>query len=126
MKTLKHIFAISACALLAACGSTTTVKVSEYDADGKVVKITETTADTSDFSAYLASADGNATDLRGDISRFCIGWNGYGVSWLSISGGRTKAPVNTKSSSAEALEKIADVIKANKTTLETEAAKVNK
>ena len=126
MKIKKTILILAGCAMLAACNSTTTVKVSEYDADGKVIKVTETTSDVSDFSAYLSSGDGNATDLRGDISRFCMGWNGYGISWLSISGGRTKAPVNNKSNSAEALEKMAAVIKANKTTVETEAATINK
>lgn len=125
---MKHklIAIILATACLVGCNSTIKTTVSEYDAEGKVVKVTETISDTSDFAAFISSSNGNATDLRGDITKFGIGWNGYGVSWLSISGGRTKAPVNSKSSSAEALDSMAKVIKANKTTVESEAAIINK
>lgn len=122
----KILSTLAAAAILAGCNSTIKTTVDEFDADGKIVKRTETISDTSDFASYIASGNGNATDLRGDITKFGIGWNGYGISWLSISGGRTKAPVNAKSSSAEALEKMADVIKASKTTVESEAATINK
>lgn len=60
------------------------------------------------------------------ISKFSLGWNGYGLNWLSISGGRTKAPVNDDSNSAEALEKMAQVIKANKTVVDAGDVSVNK
>lgn len=113
--------------LMFGCGSTTTTKTTEYDAQGNVIKVVEVSTDTSDFTAYINSGEGNATDLRGDISKFSLGWNGYGLNWFSVSGGRTKAPVNQNSNSAEALEKIAEVVKANKTTLQAgEDVKVNK
>lgn len=112
-------------AFLTGCGSTSTTKITEYDAQGNIVRITETTSDASDFTAYLASGKDNATDLRGDISKFNLGWNGYGLNWLSISGGRTKAPVNNKSNSAETLTQMATVIRANKTTIEAGELGVN-
>jgi hypothetical protein len=113
--------------LMFGCGSTTTTKTTDYDAQGNVIRVTEVSTDASDFATYIASGEGNATDLRGDISKFSLGWNGYGLNWLSISGGRTKAPVNDDSNSAEALEKMAQVVKANKTTLQAgEDVKVNK
>ena len=113
--------------LIVGCGTTTTTKTTYYNADGKIDRIVEQTAENSDFSTFIASGENNATDLRGDITKFNLGWNGYGINWLSISGGRTKAPVNADSNSAEALEKMASVIKANKTTLQaSEDIKVNK
>lgn len=113
--------------LMFGCGSTTTTKTTEYDAQGNVIKVVEVSTDASDFTAYINSGEGNVTDLRGDISKFSLGWNGYGLNWFSVSGGRTKAPVNEDSNSAEALEKMAQVVKANKTTLQAgEDVKVNK
>lgn len=113
--------------LIVGCGTTTTTKTTYYNAEGKVDRIVEQTAENSDFSTFIASGNGNATDLYGDITKFNLGWNGYGINWLSISGGRTKAPVNTDSNSAEALEKIASVRKTNKTTIQAgEDVKVNK
>ena len=112
--------------LLTACGSVNKTTTTKYDASGNVVEVVVTESDTSDFASYLASGKDNATDLRGDISKFNLGWNGYGLSWLSISGGRTKAPVNSNSTSAEALEKMADVIKANKTVVDAGDVSVNK
>lgn len=127
MKSVFKFLLITAVFGLTACGSITTTKTTEYDASGNIVKITETSSDSSDFAAYMASGEGNATDLRGDISKFSLGWNGYGLNWLSISGGRTKAPVKPDgSNSAEALEKMAGVIKANKTNLEAGEVSVNK
>lgn len=127
MKSAIKYFLITAVLGLTACGSITTTKTTEYDASGNIIKVTETTSDASDFASYIASGAGNATDLRGDISKFTLGWNGYGLSWLSISGGRTKAPVKPDgSTSAEALEKMAGVIKANKTNLEAGELSVNK
>ena len=112
---------------LVGCGSIKKTTTTEYDANGNVIKVVVVESDVSDFGSYLASGEGNATDLRGDITKFNLGWNGYGLNWLSISGGRTKAPVNDKSNSAEALSQIAEVIKANKTTLQaSEDVKVNK
>ena len=126
MKSVFKFFLITAVLGLAACGSITTTKTTEYDASGNIVKITETSSDSSDFAAYIASGEGNATYLYGDISKFNLGWNGYGLNWLSISGGRTKAPVKPDgSTSAEALEKMAGVIKANKTSVEAGEVSVN-
>lgn len=127
MKQLINTIVILGILLLVGCGTTSTTKTTFYNADGTINRIVEETAENSDFSTFIASGNGNATDLRGDITKFSIGWNGYGLNWLSISGGRTKAPVNDKSNSAEALSQIAEVIKANKTTLQaSEDLKVNK
>lgn len=127
MKSVFKFLLITALLGLTACGSITTTKTTEYDASGNIVKITETSSDSSDFAAYMASGEGNATDLRGDISKFTLGWNGYGLNWLSISGGRTKAPVKADGAdSAAVLEKMATVIKANKTNLEAGDVSVNK
>ena len=80
--------------LLVACGTTT--KVIEYDANGNIIKTTE--SDSSDFASYIASSTGNATFLYGDVSKINLGWNGYGLNWLSISGGRLKAPAKESES----------------------------
>lgn len=126
MKSAIKYFLITAVLGLTACGSITTTKTTEYAASGNIVKITETSSDSSDFAAYMASGEGNATDLRGDISKFSLGWNGYGLNWLSISGGRTKAPVKADGAdSAAVLEKMATVIKANKTSVEAGEVSVN-
>ena len=122
---MKNILLITIAILLTACGSVNTTTTTKYDATGNVVEVVVVESDTSDFASYLASGNGNATDLRGDISKFNLGWNGYGLNWLSISGGRTKAPVNSNSNSAEALGKMAEVIKANKTTINAGEVKVN-
>ena len=122
---MKHLLLITIAILLTACGSVNKTTTTKYDATGNVVEVVVVESDTSDFASYLASGNGNATDLRGDISKFNLGWNGYGLNWLSISGGRTKAPVNSNSNSAEALGKMAEVIKANKTTINAGEVKVN-
>ena len=122
---MKNILLITIAILLTACGSVNKTTTTKYDATGNVVEVVVVESDTSDFASYLASGNGNATDLRGDISKFNLGWNGYGLNWLSISGGRTKAPVNSNSNSAEALGKMAEVIKANKTTINAGEVKVN-
>lgn len=122
---MKNILLITIATLLTACGSVNKTTTTKYDATGNVVEVVVVESDTSDFASYLASGNGNATDLRGDISKFNLGWNGYGLNWLSISGGRTKAPVNSNSNSAEALGKMAEVIKANKTRINAGEVKVN-
>ena len=127
MKSVFKFLLITALLGLTACGSVTTTKTTEYDASGNIVKITETSSDSSDFAAYIASGEGNATYLYGDVSKFNLGWNGYGLNWLSISGGRTKAPVKPDGAdSAAVLEKMATVIKANKTNLDAGEVSVNK
>lgn len=125
MKKILTAITTLAMLLIVGCGTTTTTKTTYYNAEGKIDRIVEQTAENSDFSTFIASGDGNATDLRGDITKFNLGWNGYGINWLSISGGRTKAPVNANSNSAEALGKMASVIKANKTTIQASEVKVN-
>ena len=125
MKKILTAITTLAMLLIVGCGTTTTTKTTYYNADGKIDRIIEQTAENSDFSTFIESGNGNATDLRGDITKFNLGWNGYGINWLSISGGRTKAPVNADSNSAEALEKMASVIKANKTTIQASEVKVN-
>lgn len=109
---------------LAGCGSITTTKTTEYDASGNIVKITETTSDSSDFAAYMASGEGNATYLYGDVSKFNLGWNGYGLNWLSISGGRAKAPAKEAESNL-VLEKMSGVISSSKTQIAAGEVSVN-
>ena len=121
---MKNLVLILAVLGLTACGSVTTTKTTEYDASGNIVKITETTSDASDFASYIASGAGNATYLYGDISKFNLGWNGYGLNWLSVSGGRVKAPAKEAESNL-VLEKMAGVIKANKTNLEAGEVSIN-
>lgn len=81
----KMLAMIFAGLMLAGCGTTTTTKVTEYDSAGNVVKVTETVSDNSDFANYFATGDGNATDLRGDISKF------NGLEWV-----RTELVVNIR------------------------------
>lgn len=125
MKSAIKYFLITAVLGLTACGSITTTKTTEYDASGNIVKITETSSDSSDFAAYMASGEGNATYLYGDISKFNLGWNGYGLNWLSISGGRVKAPAKEAESNL-VLEKMSGVISSNKTQIEAGDVSVNK
>lgn len=124
MKSVFKLFLITAVLGLTACGSITTTKTTEYDASGNVIKVTETTSDASDFASYIASGAGNATYLYGDISKFNLGWNGYGLNWLSVSGGRVKAPAKEAESNI-VLEKMAGVITANKTTIQSDGLNVN-
>lgn len=125
MKSAIKYFLITAVLGLTACGSITTTKTTEYDASGNIVKITETSSDSSDFAAYMASGEGNATYLYGDISKFSLGWNGYGLNWLSVSGGRVKAPAKEAESNL-VLEKMASVVQSNKTQIEAGDVSVNK
>lgn len=124
MKSVFKLFLITAVLGLTACGSITTTKTTEYDASGKIIKVTEVTSDSSDFAAYMASGAGNATYLYGDISKFNLGWNGYGLNWLSISGGRVKAPAKEAESNL-VLEKMSGVVQSNKTTIKTDGLNVN-
>ena len=62
--------------------------------------------------------------LYGDISKFNLGWNGYGLNWLSISGGRVKAPAKEAESNL-VLEKMSGVVQSNKTTIKTDGLNVN-
>lgn len=124
MKSVFKLFLITAVLGLTACGSITTTKTTEYGTSGNIVKITETSSDSSDFAAYIASGAGNATYLYGDISKFNLGWNGYGLNWLSVSGGRAKAPAKEAESNL-VLEKMASVVQSNKTTIKTDGLNVN-
>lgn len=124
MKSVFKLFLITAVLGLTACGSVTTTKTTEYDASGNIVKITETSSDSSDFASYIASGVGNATGLYGNITRLNFGWNGYGFNWLSISGGRVKAPAKEADSNL-VLEKMAGVIKANETSVEAGEVSIN-
>lgn len=121
---MKNLVLILAVLGLTACGSVTTTKTTEYDASGNIVKITETSSDSSDFAAYMASGAGNATYLYGDVSKFNLGWNGYGLNWLSVSGGRVKAPAKEAESNL-VLEKMASVVQSNKTQIEAGEVSVN-
>ncbi len=116
MKKVLSLLAVAfSVVILTGCGTVTTTKTTEYDTAGNITKVTEVSADTSDFSSYMSSSDGCATTLSADVSRFNIGWNGYGVNWFSVSGVRVKAPTGT----SEELSKSADIIKAGKTTFQT-------
>lgn len=117
----KYILAILTACLLCACSSTSETKTTEYDANGNVVRVVESKSDASDFSAFIASGDGAATTLSADVSKFSLGWNGYGLNWLSVSGVRVKAPKDT----ADELTQTAGVIKATKTSIQTGDMGVN-
>lgn len=122
----KYILAISAACLLSACGSVSETKTTEYDENGNIVRVVETKSDASDFSAFMASSDGAATTLSADVSKFNLGWNGYGLNWLSVSGVRVKAPVKQNGTdSASALAQTAVVVKATKTSIQTDSLGVN-
>lgn len=125
MKKYKAILSAAAALALAGCGSVETIKTTEYDASGNIAKVTETSRDVSDFSAYIAGGEDNATVLAGDITRFNFGYSGWGINWLSVSGSRVKAPVNKKSNAAEALEKTAGVVSATKTSVRTGDISIN-
>ncbi len=110
---------------LTACGTTSISTTTNYDENGNITSTVVTENEQSDLASYINAGDGNVTSLNGDISKFNLGYNGIGLSWFSISGGRQKAPVNDESDSAEALEKIAEVVKATKTSIVTETLGVN-
>lgn len=106
---------------VAGCSTTTKTTVNEYCNDGTITKSTETITDTSDFASYMASGDGCATTLSADVSKFSIGWNGYGINWFSVSGVRVKAPKDT----AKELDSTAGVIKATKVSVQTDDFGIN-
>ncbi len=110
---------------ITACGSVQTTTTTRYDATGAVMEKTVVESDSSDFAALVASSDGNATTLSADITKFGIGYSGWGINFLSVSGMRVKAPVNTRSNSAEALDKTALILEAKKTTIQTGNIGVN-
>lgn len=115
-----------AAAFLLGCSSVTKTETTEYGANGEIVKVVKTKSDTSDFSAFIASGDGSATALSADVSKFNLGWNGYGLNWLSVSGVRVKAPVKVNGSdSASALAETANVIKSTKTSIQSDGLGVN-
>lgn len=125
---IKHnLFLITiAAAFLLGCSSVTETETTEYGANGEIVRIVKTKSDTSDFSSFIASGDGSATALSADVSKFNLGWNGYGLNWLSVSGVRVKAPVKVNGSdSASALAETANVIKSTKTSIQSDGLGVN-
>ncbi len=125
MTKILSITAILATLCLVGCGTTNTTTTTKYDTDGKVTETIVVESETSDLTAYINAGDGNVTSLNGDISKFKLGYADVGLSWFSISGGRQKAPVNTDSNSAEALEQISEVVKATKTSIITETLAIN-
>ena len=125
MKKIITAILIFTALFFTACGTVSTTTTTKYDANGNVSEIVVTESDASDFAAYMMSGDGCATVLSADVSKFNIGYSGWGLSWFSVLGTRTKAPVNNDSNSAEALEKTADVISATKTSLVTDQVSVN-
>ena len=125
---IKHnLFLITIAAeFLLGCSSVTETETTEYGANGAIVKVVKTKSDTSDVSAFIASGDGSATALSADVSKFNLGWNGYGLNWLSVSGVRVKAPVKVNGSdSAAALAETANVIKSTKTSIQSDGLGVN-
>ena len=125
MKKIITAILIAAALFFTACGTVSTTTTTKYDANGTVTEVTVTESDASDFAAYMMSGDGCATVLSADVSKFNIGYSGWGLSWFFVSGTRTKAPVNTDSNSADVLEKTADIISATKTSLVTDQFSVN-
>lgn len=122
---MKKIIQISpfclAALAIAGCGTTTSTTTTSYDAEGKVIQTVEVQSDVSDFTAYMQSGDGCATTLSADVSKFNIGWNGYGINWFSVSGVRVKAPKGT----ANELDSTAGVISATKASIQTDDFGIN-
>lgn len=125
LSIVNYTLSIAIASLLTACGTTNTTTTTRYDTDGNVTETIVVESETSDLTAYINAGDGNVTSLNGDISKFKLGYADVGLSWFSISGGRQKAPVNTDSNSAEALEQISEVVKATKTSIITETLAIN-
>jgi hypothetical protein len=112
--------------LLVGCGTTNTTKTTFYNADGTINRVVEETAKNSDFSKLVDSGEGKATNVQGDFSKFYIGWNSYGINFLSASISRTTAPAK-ESESNNVLEQMAKVVKSSKASIEIgEDVKVNK
>ena len=108
------------------CGTTNTTKTTFYNADGTINRIVEETAENSDFSKLVDSGNGKATNVQGDFSKFNIGWNSYGLNFLSVSVSRTTAPAKEDESN-NVLEQMAKVVKSSKTSIElNKDLKVNK
>jgi hypothetical protein len=126
MKQLINTIVILGILLLVGCGTTNTTKTTFYNADGTINRIVEETAENSDFSKLVDSGNGKATNVQGDFSKFNIGWNSYGLNFLSVSVSRTTAPAKEDESN-NVLEQMAKVVKSSKTSIElNKDLKVNK
>jgi len=129
-----NMLALGVSLMLCACASTTTITETAYNQDGSVASRKTTLQKTTDMNAlaaeYSQTSKDSATALSVDFSRFNIGYNGYGLDWLSASLVRVKAPVATSQSngacaSDTALEKIAKCISSTKTNIQTSGISVN-
>ena len=126
MKQLINTIVILGILLMVGCGTTSTTKTTFYNADGTINRIVEETAENSDFSKLVDSGNGKATNVQGDFSKFNIGWNSYGLNFLSVSVSRTTAPAKEDESN-NVLEQMAKVVKSSKTSIElNKDLKVNK
>mgnify|MGYP003323243085 CR=1 FL=1 len=126
MKKSINTIVILGLLLMVGCGTTNTTKTTFYNADGTINRIVEETAENSDFSKLVDSGNGKATNVQGDFSKFNIGWNSYGLNFLSVSVSRTTAPAK-ETESNNVLEQMAKVVKSSKTSIElNEDVKVNK
>lgn len=126
MKQLINTIVILGILLMVGCGTTNTTKTTFYNADGTINRIVEETAENSDFSKLVDSGNGKATNVQGDFSKFNIGWNSYGLNFLSVSVSRTTAPAKEDESN-NVLEQMAKVVKSSKTSIElNKDLKVNK
>lgn len=126
MKQLINTIVILGILLMVGCGTTNTTKTTFYNADGTINRIVEETAENSDFSKLVDSGNGKATNVQGDFSKFNIGWNSYGLNFLSVSVSRTTAPAK-EAKSNNVLKQMAKVVKSSKTSIElNEDLKVNK
>lgn len=108
---------------LVGCGSVQRTTTTKYDAQGNVIEKTEIVCDSSDLTAFVKSADGKATNLYGDITKFAIGTNG--INWLSITGGRNTAPAKPVDANL-ATHEFTDVVKASKISVKTDNLELNK
>lgn len=126
MKQLINTIVILGILLMVGCGTTNTTKTTFYNADGTINRVVEETAENSDFSKLVDSGNGKATNVQGDFSKFNIGWNSYGLNFLSVSVSRTTAPAKEDESN-NVLEQMAKVVKSSKTSIElNKDLKVNK
>lgn len=126
MKQLINTIVILGILLMVGCGTTSTTKTTFYNADGTINRIVEETTENSDFSKLVDSGNGKATNVQGDFSKFNIGWNSYGLNFLSVSVSRTTAPAKEDESN-NVLEQMAKVVKSSKTSIElNKDLKVNK
>lgn len=130
---------IAGCLLMVACstyedsvGERTTT--TNYDASGKItsivvvekdVKSYKELTDARSFSESLQDVDKDkASDRSASYTNFCLGYGDVGLTWKSVDANSTRAPASA-SASDKVLKAVAEVKKAQKTTIQTDNLGVN-